>query len=114
MSLTNPKETSERGRAEFGDTFVFPYYSKGSGLTGRSIDRPLGTVTTRDRWAIVRGDMMRMLTVKEYQQAMGFPADYQLLGSRKDCIWQLGNAVVPAVMQSICKQILATSYTQAA
>lgn len=38
------------GRASFGDRFLMPYYGGGSGLTGRSLRRPVGTITTRDRW----------------------------------------------------------------
>lgn len=93
------------GRKQHGQTFVMPYYGGGSGLTGRCLSRPLGTVTTLDRWAIVHGDLMRMLTVDEYRQAMGFPADYVLRGTRRDQIKQLGNAVVPAMMRHICDAI---------
>jgi DNA (cytosine-5)-methyltransferase 1 len=50
------------GRAEQGKRFVMPYYGNGSGKTGRSLDRPIGTVTTRDRWALVDDKRMRMLT----------------------------------------------------
>ena len=93
---------ARNGRDRFGDFFVMPYYGSGSGETGRSVDRPIGTVTTRDRWAIVNGDNMRMFTVREYQRAMGFPDSYQLTGTRQEQIWQLGNAVVPPVMSAIC------------
>lgn len=93
------------GRERFGDCFVMPYYGSGSGETGRSIDRPLGTVTTRDRWAVVRGDEMRMLTPMEYQCAMGFPKSYRLVGTRAQQIHQLGNAVCPPQMKAICRAI---------
>ena len=53
------------GRRAHGDRFVMPYYGSGSGLTGRGLCKPLGTVTTRDRWALVDGDRMRMLTADE-------------------------------------------------
>lgn len=93
------------GRREFGRQFVMPYYSKGSGLTGRSLDRPLGTVTTRDRWAVVNGDFMRMLTVDEYRQAMGFPEGYRLPSDRKTAIHLLGNAVCPPVVRHVVQNI---------
>lgn len=86
-----------RARETFGDAFVMPYYSKGSGLTGRSLDRPLGTVTTRDRWAIVVGDRMRMVQVPEYKAVVGFRPDYELFGTRAEQIHQLGNATSPVV-----------------
>lgn len=83
------------GRRAFGDRFVAPYYGSGSGETGRSIGRPLGTITTRDRWAVIDGDRMRMLTADENRKAMGFPADYRLPERHKDAVQMLGNAVCP-------------------
>lgn len=85
------------GRAEFGSRFVAPYYSSGSGLKGRSIHRPIGTITTRDRWALVDGDRMRMLQVPEIKAAMGFPSDYTLPTTKKEALHMLGNAVCPRV-----------------
>lgn len=64
------------GRKTFGRRFVAPYYSDGSGLTGRSIYRPIGTITTVDRWAIIKGEKMRMLQPTEAREAMGFPQHY--------------------------------------
>lgn len=92
------------GRKSFGRRFVMPYYGSGSGLTGRSLDRPLGTVTTRDRWAMVDGDAMRMLTVDEYRQAMGFP-EYELPATRKDAIHLLGNAVTPPLAKYVIENV---------
>lgn len=39
----------ENGWKRFGERFVMPYYGSGSGLTGRSLNRPIGTITTLDR-----------------------------------------------------------------
>lgn len=86
-----------RGRGDFGSDFVMPYYGSGSGLTGRSLDRPIATITTLDRWALVMGNRMRMLRVSELKRIRGFPADYHLEGTRRDQIFQLGNAVSPPV-----------------
>ncbi len=94
-----------RGRAAFGERFVMPYYGRGSGLTGRSLDRPLGTVTTRDRWAVVDGDRMRMLQPREYLQAMGFRADYRIPKQRTQAIHLLGNAVCPPVACGLIQAI---------
>lgn len=85
------------GRASFGRRFVAPYFGSGSGLTGRCLSRPLGTITTRDRWAVIDGDRMRMLSVDECRKAMGFPSSYQLPARAKDAMHMLGNAVVPVV-----------------
>lgn len=92
------KATIERvkaGRKRFGERFIMPYYGSGSGLTGRSLDRPIGTITTRDRWAIVDGDRMRMLGRFECRDAMTFPDTYQLPDSHRLAVHLLGNAVCP-------------------
>lgn len=91
----------EAGRGRCGDRFVMPYYGSGSGKTGRELDRPLGTVTTRDRWALVDGDQMRMLTPVEYRAFMGFPDSYLLPPVRKTAIHLLGNAVCPPVAEAL-------------
>lgn len=77
--------------------FLVPYYGSGSGLTGRSLARPIGTITTLDRWAVVRGATMRMLNRHEARAAMGFPVDYVLPARHKDALHMLGNAVCPPV-----------------
>lgn len=89
------------GRARFGHRFVAPYFGSGSGLTGRCISRPIGTITTRDRWALVDGDHMRMLSATEAKRAMGFPDTYQLPERHKDAMHMLGNAVVPIVAADV-------------
>lgn len=98
-------QRAEAGRKQFGKRFVMPYYGSGSGLTGRSLDRPLGTVTTRDRWAVVDGSKMRMMTVQEYCLAMGFPPRYQLPATRHQAIHLLGNAVPPPLAKFVVRQV---------
>jgi DNA (cytosine-5)-methyltransferase 1 len=93
------------GRATHGHTFVAPYYSSGSGLTGRSIDRPIGTISTIDRWAIIRGDRMRMLQPSEIRAAMGFRKDYVLPPTRREAIHLMGNAVCPVVATDLIHAI---------
>ncbi|WP_416052771.1 DNA cytosine methyltransferase [Cupriavidus basilensis] len=93
------------GRARHGERFVMPYYGSGSGLTGRSLDRPLGTITTIDRWAVVNGDRMRMLRADECRAAMGFPAGYQLPEQHKLAVHLLGNAVCPPVARDVINAI---------
>lgn len=97
----------KNGRAQFGDVFLMPYYSSGSGLTGRSIDRPLGTVTTKDRWAVVRGDEMRMLSVNEYRAAMSFDEDTKLPPRKDLAIQMLGNATCPIQVADVINAIKA-------
>lgn len=103
----NTRRRAKRGRASFGDYFVMPYYSKGSGLTGRSVARPIGTITTRDRWALVEGNRMRMLTVLESQRAMGFRDDYLLPRNKKLARHLLGNAVPPAMVSVTLDDLIA-------
>lgn len=91
------------GRAAHGDRFVTCYY--GSEKGGRSLSRPLGAITTRDRWAVINGNHMRMLTVDECRKAMGFPDGYKLPAQHKQAIHLLGNAVVPIVARDILNAI---------
>ncbi|MFP3187058.1 MAG: DNA cytosine methyltransferase [Paraburkholderia sp.] len=93
------------GRRAHGDRFVMPYYGSGSGTTGRSLARPLGTITTLDRWAVVDGDRMRMLSANECRAAMGFPSDYKLPAQHRTAVHLLGNAVCPPVARDIIQAI---------
>lgn len=91
------------GRAAHGDRFLTAYY--GSERGGRSIDRPIGTITTRDRWAVINGDKMRMLNVAEARRAMGFPDDYALPEQSRLAMHLLGNAVCPPVAADVIEAI---------
>lgn len=89
------------GRRSFGERFLAPYYGSGSGETGRDIARPIGTLTTRDRWAVIDGDRMRMISRAESIAFMGFPADYRLPTQVKEAKHLLGNAVCPLVARDV-------------
>jgi DNA (cytosine-5)-methyltransferase 1 len=93
------------GRREFGARFVAPFYGSGSGLTGRSLDRPIGTLTTRDRWAVIDGRYMRMLSRTESRAAMGFPDSYELPPAHKASVHLLGNAVCPPVAAGLVRAL---------
>jgi len=95
----------DAGRCRFGERFLAPYYSSGSGLTGRSIHRPIGTITTRDRWALIDGQRMPMLCDAEATVAMGFPARYALPGKHRDDLFMLGNAVCPPVVADLLTEM---------
>lgn len=99
----------DAGRRQFGERFVAPYYGSGSGMTGRNIHRPIGTITTLDRWAIIDGDRMRMMQPPEIKAAMGFPAHYLLPATRREAIQMLGNAVCPPVAKDIFEAIRKTA-----
>ena len=83
------------GRRAFGTRFLAPYYGSGSGETGRSLDRPIGTLTTRARWALIDGGRMRMVRAVEGRELMGFPASYRLPESEAQAWHLIGNAVSP-------------------
>jgi DNA (cytosine-5)-methyltransferase 1 len=91
------------GRAQFGDRFLMAYY--GNSKSGRSLNRPIGTITTRDRWAVVDGDRMRMITKEENMLAMSFPADYISPTSHKLTVHMGGNAVPPEAMYQMVKAL---------
>jgi len=89
------------GRRQFGERFIMPYYKSGSGKTGRSLDRPVGTITTKNRWGVVDGDRMRMFTADESRAAMSFPDDYILTGGVTLDTHLLGNAVPPKFAKKV-------------
>ncbi len=96
-------ERIEHGRAAFGNRFVISYY--GNTRTGRSLDRPVGTITTRDRWAVLDGERMRMFLPAECRRAMGFRETYQLPAHGRTAIHLLGNAVPPGLAAHVLSEI---------
>lgn len=97
------------GRARFGDRFIMPYYGKGSGLTGRDMTRPIGTITTLDRWALVRGNEMRMLSANEALAAQSFPADTLRPDNHRLTMHMAGNAVPPLAGKRVIEAFLAAA-----
>jgi len=95
------------GRAAHGEQFLTAYYGNEAG--GRSLHRPIGTITTRDRWAIVDGGRMRMLSAQECRAAMGFPDEYILPAQHRLAVHMLGNAVCPPVARDIINAIKAAA-----
>lgn len=91
------------GRKDHGDRFVFSYY--GRTRTGRSLARPIGTITTADRWGLVDGARMRMLTADECLAAMSFPPDTQRPESHTVTVHMAGNAVPPVAAQRIIEAV---------
>ena len=65
-----------------GTPFLIVYYGSDGGGGWQSIDAPLRTVTTLDRFGLVtwtrEGPMLRMLQPPELRRAMGFGTDYRL------------------------------------
>lgn len=109
----NTLDRAERAINELGkkEPFLLVYYgSDGSGGWQR-VDRPLRTITTIDRFALVKptnkGHMMRMLQPEELKLAMGFDNHFVLPEkiSRRDKIKLMGNGVCPPVMSKIIQNI---------
>jgi len=93
----------EAGRSAHGERFLTAFYGNERG--GRPIARPIGTITTRDRWAVIDGDRMRMLSVDEARAAMGFRDSYALPENKRTAMHMLGNAVCPPVAAEIIRAI---------
>ena len=90
-------------------SLLMPYY--GTSLP-HPVDRPVGTVTTRDRHALVDVERVvddcgfRMLEPHEVAAAMAFPDGYIPSDlTKRDRVRLAGNAVTPPVMQWICGRI---------
>ncbi len=105
---------AERAMAALGKRvpFLIVYYGSDGAGGWQSLERPLRTLTTLDRFGLVtwqdKTPMLRMLQVEELKRAMGFPPDYLLpFGSRREQIMMLGNAVCPPVMQAVVRTLCA-------
>lgn len=107
-------ERAERGFAALGrkEPFLLVYYGTDGGGGWQKLDRPLRTITTVDRFAIVKPDpqhrhVMRMLQLPELQAAMGMPTRMRFeSGTRRDRIKMIGNAVCPPVMRGVIRTLL--------
>ncbi|GLR55200.1 DNA cytosine methyltransferase [Shinella yambaruensis] len=86
--------------------FLIPYYGSGSGLTGRSVERPIGTITTIDRWALVKGNKMRMLNADEVLAAQSFPEGFKRPTDHRLTVHMAGNAVPPLAAQRVIETVL--------
>ena len=87
------------GRQAHGERFISSYY--GAERSGRSLHRPIGTITTRERHAIIDGGRMRMFSAQECRAAMGFPAHYKLPTQHRLAVHMLGNVVCPPVARNV-------------
>lgn len=108
-------ERFERGIATVGTKkpFILVYYGSDHAGGWQQLDRPLRTITTVDRFALVKpdqenGHLMRMLQVCELQMAMGMPSAMKFgVGSRRDKVKMIGNAVCPPVMEAVILHLTA-------
>lgn len=79
-----------------------------------SVEEPLDTVTAKDRFGLMIPGVgvvgldirFRMLRPHELAAAMGFPKNYEFLGTREQQVKQIGNAVACNTAKALCKALL--------
>lgn len=109
-------QSAERAISVLGDntSFLLVYYGRGRRENGgwQSLDEPLRTITTRDRFAYVTPQngqhLMRMLQPEELKMAMGFKPRFKLCIdgiTRQDQIKLMGNGVCPPIMEAIVRSL---------
>jgi len=88
---------------------LMAYYGNG---TCTPVAAPVPTQPTRDRFALVGGEIevedctFRMLQPKEIAGAMAFPEGYVLLGTKRDKVKLLGNAVTPPAAELLMRRLV--------
>ncbi len=109
----NTLARAERAMAALppGTPFLLVYYGSDAAGGWQTLDRPLRTLTTLDRFGLVEhspeGPTLRMLQPSELRRAMGFDPEYLLRhGSRRDRIRMLGNGVCPPVMEAVVRSLI--------
>ena len=119
FSRKRAKATLERAKRGFeslgGQTsFLLVYYGNDGSGGWQPLDRPLRTITTVDRFALVEYDgnmwRIRMLQVPELKRAMGLSNDFKLpVGTRRDRVRLLGNGVCPPVMEAVVRSLVSVA-----
>ncbi|MFA6498909.1 MAG: DNA cytosine methyltransferase [Desulfurivibrionaceae bacterium] len=110
--ITDRRATATLERAKRGINAVGPdkpfllvYYGSDQAGGWQELSRPLRTITTVDRFALVKpspqGHLMRMLQAPELQLAMGMDGMRFDHGNRRERIRMIGNAVCPPVMCAV-------------
>lgn len=105
-TTSNVRGRVERGRAAHGHVFLTQHVTNHPGV---SLDEPIRTITTKDQWALVRGDEYRPLTPRELARGMGFSDAFELPDvSRVDQVRGLGNAVPPPLGAAVLSVLVKT------
>lgn len=114
MSTLTTKVSHGILSTEAVNAFFSYYYGKAQ---SSGMGDPVGTMSTRDRVALVlsypenvklEDCTYRMIQPHEVQRAMAFDEDYIVLGSGKDKVRQLGNAVTPPAMEWLLEKGIET------
>lgn len=90
--------------------FLIVYYGSGGEKSWQTLDLPLRTITTIDRFALVQKQgnrwKMRMLQPSELARAMSLPDDHVFpVGTRRERVKVCGNGVCATVMRRIVDQL---------
>lgn len=121
QGCNEPLHTITTSPGHFGlvSAFLIKYYGSGGNCQG--LDRPLGTITTKDRFGLVnvlieiageqyilKDIFLRMLKPEELKLMQGFPADYIIdrdIAGRpypiKEQVARIGNSVVPVMAKKL-------------
>lgn len=92
------------GRKQFGEVFLDAAY--GSAKSGRSIDKPVGTITTINKHSLVIGDLIRPLSIREQAAAQTFDECYKWPASATETKMMIGNAVPPVMAKEVISAVL--------
>jgi DNA (cytosine-5)-methyltransferase 1 len=122
QDLREPLHTVMAGATRFAEVRAFLVKSYGTS-TAQPVDQPLGTVTSRDRFALVTVDGvdyaiadigMRMLVPRELFNAQGFDRDYIIDPSldgepltKTAQVEKAGNSVPPCMAEALVRANLA-------
>lgn len=110
-----PAVTSH-GAGALAAPFLIKYNRNGG---PRSLDNPLDTLTTKDRYGLVTTAgiqiaaglyldiRFRMLKTHELAAGMGFPKNYRFVGTIDEQVKQIGNAVECNQAEALCLAMLA-------
>jgi DNA (cytosine-5)-methyltransferase 1 len=105
--------TASRGAGHLVEPFLTKFYGTAKAA---SVNDPLDSVTTRDRFALVTTEAgqfyvdirFRMLQPRELARAQGFADSYQFKGNREEVVKQIGNAVPVNMAEALCRSLLAS------
>jgi DNA (cytosine-5)-methyltransferase 1 len=90
---------------------LLPYYSRSG---PRPVTQPMGTLTTRDRYALVQYPdvpavedcTLRMFAPREIAAGMAFASDYRVKGNKRQQVAGFGNAVTPPVPEVLVSALV--------
>lgn len=109
----NTLARAERAISEVGSTedFILVYYGTDHAGGWQPLDRPLRTITTLDRFALVTfrqgKHWMRMLQPSELKRAMAGNLDHKLnVGTRRDKVKLCGNGICSPVVKELVSEVM--------